>query len=359
MSARRRDFLKFPLAAAASAAPLAAAAISEHNPANAKLVRRLPADLNDDDMLFLKQVGLRWVRINFRSEGADYDLVARTQQRYESYGMRIHSAVHSAYREPDLQLGRPGRDKHIESYRTFLGHCGKLGIPVASYDFHPANTYTTSKVTAERGYETREFRVDDFRNKVEKQRYDRVYPVEEIWAAYEYFMKATLPAAREAGVRMALHPDDPPLAMMNGVGKMFVRYQGYKRAEEIAEAIEGPGAPHWGLTFCVGTWSEGGDQMGKDVYSMIEDFGGRAKIFEVHFRAVTSPLPNFQETLPDEGYLDLYQVMKALRKVRFSGAVMPDHVPALAGDSGINRAGTAYCIAYMRALLERANQEVG
>jgi mannonate dehydratase len=172
-------------------------------------------------------------------------------------------------------------------------------------------------------------------------------------------MKATLPVAAEAGVRMSLHPDDPPLAVMNGVGKMFVHYDGYARAERIAEQIEGPGAPHWGLTFCVGTWSEGGDRMGKDVFGMIEDFGGRGKLCEIHFRAVSSPLPDFYETFPDEGYLDLYQVMRALRQVRFTGAVMPDHVPRLAGDTGINRAGTAYCIAYMRALLERANQEVG
>jgi mannonate dehydratase len=99
--------------------------------------------------------------------------------------------------------------------------------------------------------------------------------------------------------------------------------------------------------------------MGKDVFGMIEDFGGRGKLCEIHFRAVSSPLPDFYETFPDEGYLDLYQVMRALRQVRFTGAVMPDHVPRLAGDTGINRAGTAYCIAYMRALLERANQEVG
>jgi mannonate dehydratase len=79
----------------------------------------------------------------------------------------------------------------------------------------------------------------------------------------------------------------------------------------------------------------------------------------VHFRNVSSPLPSFVETFPDDGYMDMYQVMKALRQVRFNGAVEPDHVPQLAGDSGLRRAGTAYCIAYMRALLRRANEEVG
>jgi len=86
---------------------------------------------------------------------------------------------------------------------------------------------------------------------------------------------------------------------------------------------------------------------------------GRGKIEEIHFRSVTGPLPNFKETFPDEGYLDMYQVMKALRVVKFNGMLVPDHVPPLVGDSGIRRAGTAYAIAAIRALLRRANEEVG
>jgi mannonate dehydratase len=111
--------------------------------------------------------------------------------------------------------------------------------------------------------------------------------------------------------------------------------------------------------FCVGTWGEGGGRMGKDIFGMIRDFGGRGKIHAVHFRNVSSPLPRFHETFMDDGYLDMYEIMKALRRVRFSGSMVPDHIPALAGDRGINRGGTAYCITYMRALLRRANDEVG
>ena len=358
MSASRRDLFKLPLLAAAVPAA-AAPKIGEYDPANAKLCHRVRAGLSDDELLFLKQIGLKWARVEFEPERRSFAEMEKAVQRYGAYGMKIHSAVHYAYRELDVQLGRPGRDKHIEAYNDFLRGCGKLDIPVASYDFHPGNTYTTAMIEAPRGYETREFRLADFRNKVEKQMHDRDYPVEEIWGYYEYFMKATLPVAKEAGVRMSLHPDDPPLAMMNGVGKMFVHYDGYARAERISEAIEGKGAPHWGLTFCVGTWAEGGDKMGKDVFEMIEDFGGRGKLCEIHFRAVSSALPDFYETFPEEGYLDLYQVMKALRKVKFSGAVMPDHVPKLAGDEGIRPAGTAYCIAVMRSMLRRANEEVG
>ena len=99
--------------------------------------------------------------------------------------------------------------------------------------------------------------------------------------------------------------------------------------------------------------------MGKDVFEMIQDFGGRGKIFSVHFRNVTAPLPHFVETFLDDGYMDMYQVMKTLREVHYQGSVVPDHIPQLAGDEGIRPAGTAYCISYMRALLRRANEEVG
>jgi mannonate dehydratase len=206
-----------------------------------------------------------------------------------------------------------------------------------------------------RGYVAREFSVEDFRTKVEKQRFEREYDAEEIWANYAYFMKAVLPVAEESNVRMALHPDDPPLAKMNGVAKLFTHYDGYRRAEEIAA-----GSRHWGLTFCVGTWSEGGDKMGKDVYGMIRDFGSRSKIDVVHFRNVSSPLPKFHETFPDDGYLDMYQVMKTLREVGCKGCAVPDHIPQLAGGGETSRrAGLAYYIAYMRSLLRRANEEVG
>jgi mannonate dehydratase len=352
MQLDRRLFL-----AALSGSPLATAArgtIAEDDPGNIKIAHRLNArSITDDDLLFLKQIGLRWARLEFGEGEVSFETLQAAQQRFARFGIGIYSGVHYAYRSAKVQLGQPGRDRDIEQYIRFLRDLGRLGVPIASYDFHPANTYTTRTVER-RGYQAREFDLGEFRAKVEKQRFEREYSAEDIWSAYEYFMKAALPAAEAAGVTLALHPDDPPVAKMNGVAKLFTHYEGYRRAEQIAG-----GSRRWGLTFCVGTWSEGGSGMGKDVFEMIRDFGGRGKIAEIHFRNVTGPLPRFVETFPDDGYMDMYQVMKALRQVRFSGAAEPDHVPQLTGDTGIRRAGTAYYIAYMRALLRRANEEVG
>jgi mannonate dehydratase len=368
----RRNLLKLPLAVGAAGglvylgylsgaapdreqqpAPPRKAVIDEYDEKNIKLAHRVSPGLSDDELLFLKQIGLRWARVEFQAAEATLDNMARVQKRFGQHGIKIFSAVNYVHRSLRIQLGQKGRDEDIEHYQVFLRDLGKLGIPVANYDFHPANTYTTAEVER-RGYRAREFDLGTFRKQVEKQRFDREYTAEEVWDCYRYFVKAVLPVAEKADVRLALHPDDPPVAKMNGVAKLFTHYDGYKKAEEIAGASK-----HWGLTFCVGTWAEGGDQMGKDVFEMIKVFGGRGKIFDVHFRNVSGPLPHFVETFPDDGYLDMYQVMKALRQVGFSGAAEADHVPQLAGDKGMRPAGTAYCIASMRGLLRRANEEVG
>ena len=328
----------------------------EFSPGSIKLAHNVGSNLSDDDLLFLKQIGLRWVRLNYGTGDPHVDKVRAVVERYREYGLEVFSASHFVYRSTRLQLGLPGRDGDIETFRTFLQSVGKLGIKVTIYDFHPGNTYTTSHVER-RGYTARQFDLDDFRTKVEEQRYDRVYSADDMWDNYIYFMKATLPVAQESGVVMALHPDDPPLAMMNGVAKLFGHYDGYKRAEEIAKGISGQDA-NWGLRLCVGTWAEGGDHLGKDVFGMIEDFGGRGKIYDVDFRNVSSPLPRFVESLLDDGYLDMYRVMKALRQVNYTGIVVPDHVPQFVGDQQ-RRAGIAYLISYMRALIRRANEEVG
>lgn len=367
----RRAFLAVPLTAGAAGALFYAGTrggnegdvepprrehrplIDEHDPKNIKLAHRVSSTITDAEILFLKQIGLRWVRVELQSSEADVDALRRVQQRFSKQAIRIFSAMHPAYRSLRIQLGQKGRDEDIALYQTFLKSMGELGIPVANYDFHPGNTYTTATVER-RGYTAREFNVDDFRSKVEKRRFEREYTADEIWDNYTYFVRAVLPTAEKADVKLALHPDDPPLAKMNGVAKIITHHEGYKKAEQIAG-----GSKHWGLTFCVGTWAEGGEKMGKNVFEMIRDFGGRGKIFDVHFRNVSGPLPHFVETFPDDGYLDLYQVMKTLREVGFNGAMVPDHVPQLAGDKGMHPAGTAYCIAVMRAWLRRANEEVG
>lgn len=320
-----------------------------------KICHTVNWDEPDDYLLFLKQIGLEWVCLglgDFDLKEPSYSALLKVQKRFNYFGLRIFSASYLLYRSLDIQLGRPGRDDAIDKYCRFISSIGRLGIPVAPYDFHPANTYTTAMIETERGYIAREFDVSVFREEVEEQRFGREYGADEVWGNYTYFVERVLPVAEEVGVKLAIHPDDPPLSPMNGVSKLFVDYSGYRRAEEISKS-----SANWGLRLCVGTWAEGGKAMGKDVFEMIEDFGRRGKIFEVHFRNVSSTMPVFHETLLDDGYLDMYQVLKALWDVGYDGSLLPDHIPLLSGDDEKKRAGLAYLVSYMNALLRRVKEE--
>ena len=355
MSTMRRTLLRMPLAACAVAASGSPPrkVISENDPANVKLAHRVRSGISDEDLLFLKQVGLKWARAEF-DPAAPIEEIRRTKERFARYGIGLASCAHYAQRSLNIELGRPGRDVDIEHCQAIVRELGRNGVPILAYDWHPANTYTTAMVE-HRGYRVRQFSVDDFRRKVEKRAFDRVYSEAEMEANHNYFVKALLPVAEQAGVRLALHPDDPPvLEMMNGVGRVFRNYEGYRRADKLFGR-----SPSWGIRLCVGTWAEGGSQMGKNVFEMIQDFGGRGKIYDLDFRNVSSPLPVFNETFPDDGALDMYAVMKTLRQVGYNGPLVADHIPDLIGDSGIRRAGTAYSIAYIRSLIRRANEEVG
>ncbi|RPJ57443.1 MAG: hypothetical protein EHM23_20530, partial [Acidobacteria bacterium] len=145
---------------------------------------------------------------------------------------------------------------------------------------------------------------------------------------------------------------------------IFSSFEGYRRALEIADS------PNIGMCLCVGCWLEGGPLMGRDPVETIKYFGGRNKLFKVHFRNVTAPLPHSTETLLDDGYYDMNKVMKALVDVKFDGIAIPDHIPSMGaplpgtptppgGPSEYRpSAGLAYLIAYMRALLNAANSEM-
>ncbi|MCB9140553.1 MAG: mannonate dehydratase, partial [Caldilineaceae bacterium] len=180
----------------------------------------------------------------------------------------------------------------------------------------------------------------------------RRYTEEELWDNFAHLMREIVPVAEDEGVYIGIHPDDPPVYALGGIPRcIFGNFEGYKQAMAIADS------PNIGVCLCVGCWLEGGVAgMGNTPVDAIKHFAAKNQLFKVHFRNVTNPMPEpWVETLIDNGYQDMYAVMKALREVNFDGAVIPDHIPAMLGGP---RVGTAYSIAYMRALLQAANGEV-
>jgi mannonate dehydratase len=167
-----------------------------------------------------------------------------------------------------------------------------------------------------------------------------------MWENYAYFMRAVLPVAEEAGVRLALHPDDPPVASLGGVARLFRGFEGFRRAMfDVAPS------PNHGLDFCMGCWSE----MGKGVIEPIRYFGSRGKIFYVHFRDVQGVVPKFQECFLGEGNVNVVEAMRTLKEVGFTGFMIDDHVPHIVDDTDWGHRGRAHATGYIQGLLAAVN----
>jgi len=331
---------------------------AKKNTSSIKLAAQLSSNFSDEDLMLVKQLGIEYVTMGTSGETATYENFLRLRQEIEAEGLKVWNIGNSdVHNMEEVTLNLDGRDAKIEAYKNYLRNLSKAGIFYTTYAHMGNGIWSTEREETRGGASARAFDLD----KAEEGRWagkiftgpfthGRNYTEEEIWENYTYFMKAVVPVAEEVGVRIGIHPDDPPVPELGGVPRcIFSSFDGYQRALDIADS------PNVGICLCVGCWLEGGELMGKDVLETIRFFGERRKIFKVHFRNVNAPLPHFVETFMDDGYMDMYKVMKALREVNFDGAVIADHVPDMIGG---RRVSLAYSIGYMKALLERANEEV-
>ena len=319
-----------------------------------KIAAQMPPEPTDEDLQFARQMGVEYAVLWTNAEHASSEYYSSRRRLYEEAGLRVYGMGNGdVYNQDALVLNLPGRDEKIEEYKRHLRNLGEAGIPYTTYAHMGNGIWSTEREETRGGASARGFDLDEAevghwggREFGGALSHGREYSEDEIWDNYTYFIKEVAPVAEEVGVRIGIHPDDPPVPKLAGIPRcMFASFDGYRRAMEIADS------PNVGLCLCVGCWLEGGELMGKDVLETIRYFGEQDKLFKVHFRNVDHPLPHFVETFIDDGYMDMYQVMKALHDVGFNGVAIPDHIPQM-GQGG--QVSTAYTIAYMKALLERA-----
>jgi mannonate dehydratase len=307
-----------------------------------RIAERMSPRPTGEELAYFQQMGIDAATIWTTIEDAHYDYLVETRQLLADHGIELWNiGILDLHCDPTMVLGLPGLDQKIDQYTKYLKDLGRAGIGYTTYA-HMANIkmlpYYQTAVGQTRGIPTREF--DMHKAKDLPLSHGRQYDEEEIWQTFSQFIREVVPVAEEAGVRIGLHPDDPPVPSLGGVGRIVRTFEGYQRALALAES------PNFGLCFCVGSWAEGGAALGKDVYEMIDFFGRQEKLFKIHFRNVDQPLPKFRETLVDDGYIDMFRVMEALHRVKFDGVILPDHVP---GDGK----HAAYTIGYMRAVRKR------
>lgn len=277
-----------------------------------------------------------------------YEELLDLTQQFRDYGLDVEVIEGCVPISDETRLGRAGRDEEIERFKQYLRNLGALDVPVVAYDWMAGKRWarTSTAIPARGSSLTTGYDHDLLRNAPDQE----LAPVEadELWEGLEYFLNEVVPVAEEAGVKLALHPDDPPLGTIRGVDRIVRSVENYERILDFYDS------EYNGITFCQGNFAA----MGVDVPETIRRFGDRINF--VHFRDVKGDAEHFVETWHDNGPTDMLACIEAYREIGFEGPARPDHVPTMAGEDNDNPGymtlGRLYATGYMKGLLERTEE---
>jgi len=243
----------------------------------------------------------------------------------------------------DAILGREGRDEQIETVKTLLRNMGRVGIDVWCYVWMaPLKVLRTSRSVRGRG--------GSLVTRYDHDQMDRGPHLQgaseaELWANLEYFLDEVVPVAEEAGVKLALHPDDPPHSPVRGVERIITSPDAYRRAMDLHDS------EYNGIALCQGNFAA----MGADVPAAIREFDER--IHFAHFRDVEGASDDFTEVWHDEGPTDMAAAVRAYEEIGFDGPLRPDHCPTMAGEDntspGYHDKGRLFAVGYLKGLRDQ------
>ena len=303
--------------------------------------------LSDENLTLAAQCGVDQIVVRY--PGSDLTEITRMQQRVRSFGMEI--GVVEGYLPIDrIKLGTDnGTD--LRAMKSLIHHLSDLDIRMICYNFMAGTDWIRTSVDApERGgSKVTAFRLADldkaripgrpaFRADLEPGAKRT-----ELWKNLQNFLEEIIPVAENAGVVMAMHPDDPPLPELLGNERIMHDVVGFEKLVEIVKS------PSNKIAFCQGSFSE----MGIDIPATIRRLGPH--IAYVHYRDVVGTAEDFRESWQDNGQTDMAEAMRAYREVGFSGPMRPDHVPQMLGEDdgepGYTMLGRLFAFGYIRGMM--------
>jgi mannonate dehydratase len=311
--------------------------------------------LDPDGMRMVKQLGVNSVLMGGPAIPWPEAEIRRRMDLLKTAGLTLGNMMIGGF--PKTIYGQPGRDEEIEKVRQSIRAAGRAGLPVVEYNFYAhriVEGYFEDKGRAGAGITS--FDYQKVKN-LPPLPSEGAHTTDEIWANITYFLKAVIPVAEESGVRMALHPNDPPAPISRGSGQIMGTLAGWKKLIEIVPSKSN------GITFDCGVTRE----MGEDPVEVCRYFGSRDRINHVHYRnvRVRKPYEDYSEVFIDEGMIDMLAVMRELVKQKYSRLIYPEHPRAIDYDrnnpsfhpyypGGGGYAGYAYNVGYARAMMQAA-----
>lgn len=321
----------------------------------------LPGGRGEAGMRRVKQLGVNYV-LGEAGQIPWQEADIRSQvERFKAGGLTLYNIMISGFR--NAIYGRPGRDEHIDKVQQSIRAAGKAGLPVIEYNWYAHRLmegYHEETGRGGAGYTAMDYdRI--YANGVKAKDLpplpeEGAHTLDEMWGNITYFLKAVIPVAEQSGVRLALHPNDPPVPLSRGSQQIMGSVAGWKRLIDVVDS------PSNGITFDCGVTRE----MGEDPVEVCRYFGDRKRINHMHFRnvIVRKPYENYTEVFIDEGQVDMFGVMKELVRQKYTGTIYPEHPRALDYDrdcgpirgypGGGGYAGNVFNVAYARAMLQAA-----
>ena len=303
----------------------------------------------------IKQLGIDHVLSSGVPMPWDEDRLKSLIQRLAAGGLTLGNLMIGGF--PNTIYGKPGRDQEIEKVKQSIRAAGKVGLPVVEYNFYAHRIIEGYyEETGRAGAGLTAFDYEKVKN-LPPLETEGAHSLDEMWANITYFLKAVIPVAEQAGVRMALHPNDPPAPLSRGSGQIMGTVEGWKKLIDIVKS------PSNGITFDCGVTKE----MGHDPVEVARYFGSRDTINHVHYRNVTvrKPYEKYTEVFLDEGDNNMFLVMKELVGQKYPRLIYPEHPRALDYDrerpgfknpypGGGGYAAFAYNVGYARAMMQAA-----